>query len=427
MHRDPLPQPIKRSLSAAASPHFFFLADAIAVANEPTPSQLEALERSYMATGQFVMDSPEFKGLVLQVHAQGSRAIGTLVRPRRERPEGFDVDIVIRLQRDALVRFGNSPVRLINELHKVIERYANAHGLALTRWERCVTLEYADGMCVDLTPIVEDERFSIPHGGTHARVPDRELQLFDPTNPMGLVRTFDDAARVRANFTRQLIVKSSAMDSAAELVQLPNADQVQSRLLSRLVQLLKLHRNVKFGSALNLDLSPRSVFVTSLAASAYVMRAPIAHESPLDLLLDIVATMPLLFRRCSLPSGGEHWDLPNPTAPGDNLASGMNAPGRQAAFLQWHASLVSDLERVIACIERRAGQDVLQTLVEQSFGKRAAQALQAATAPKAAPPNLPVTSLTSNIGTGRIVSVGTAIPSVTVAAPTRAHRFFGDQ
>lgn len=37
------------------------------------------------------------------------------------------------------------------------------------RWERCVTLEYADGMCVDITPIIEDERVGIPYGALSAQ------------------------------------------------------------------------------------------------------------------------------------------------------------------------------------------------------------------------------------------------------------------
>lgn len=97
MRRDSLPVPLKRRLSSTASPRFFYLADAIAKYNEPTQTQLNALERSYMATGQYVTESPEFRDITVTVHAQGSRATGTLVRPMRERPEGFDVDIVIRL------------------------------------------------------------------------------------------------------------------------------------------------------------------------------------------------------------------------------------------------------------------------------------------------------------------------------------------
>lgn len=419
MHRDPLPVPLKRRLSSTASPRFFYLADAIAKYNEPTQTQLEALERSYMATGQYVMESPEFRDITVTVHAQGSRATGTLVRPMRERPEGFDVDIVVRLHRQALGRSGYDPSRLINELYRVLKRYADAHGLKLTRWERCVTLEYAGGMCVDITPIVEDPLVSIPHGETHARVPDRKLQMFEPTNPLGLVRTFGEAAKVRAAFTAQ--EELSFAEARADLQRLPDAEEVQSRLLSRLVQLLKLHRNIAFKSTTVEDFSPRSVFLTALAATAYAVRAPLMHDSPLDLLLDIVDTMPLFFQRIPQPGGGEYWLLPNLTAPGDNLASGMNTPARQAAFAQWHARLQTDLQRLIESVEQREGLDVLQRLVEGCFGPRAAQAVREISAPKPASGSA---SGAPDSGS-RIISVGTILPAVTFAAPARAHKFFG--
>ena len=86
MHRDPLPLPLKRQLSRGSSSKFFYLADGIAKYNEPTQTQLGALERSYTATGQFVMESDEFRDFTMTVHAQGSRAIGTIIRPMRFRP-----------------------------------------------------------------------------------------------------------------------------------------------------------------------------------------------------------------------------------------------------------------------------------------------------------------------------------------------------
>jgi hypothetical protein len=413
MHRDPLPSPLKRSLASATSPKFFALADAIAKYNEPTQTQLDALERSYNSTGEYVMESAEFRDLTITVHAQGSRATGTIVRPMRSGAEGFDIDIVVRLRRAAFTKYGSNPAALINDLFTVLKRYADAHGLAVRRWERCVTLEYADGMRVDIAPIIEDELVGVPYGQTHARVPDRKLQLFEPTNPKGLANGFSDAARVRAVFAMH---EAMSLDKAirAELQPLPAADEVQARLLSRLVQLLKLHRNIAFGSAGQVDFSPRSVFVTSLAATAYASRAPIAHDSPLDLLLDIVDVMPLFIQREPLAGGGEHWLVPNITAPGDNLASGMNTRERQEAFFAWHQRLRGDVQRLLDCIERREGLDKVLKVVEDAFGQRAAQAVRELETPRPVP------------GTPqRIVTVGTAIAGASLPLQARAHTFFG--
>jgi hypothetical protein len=415
MHRDPLPMPLKRQLSRVSSPKFFYLADAIAKFHEPTQTQLDAMERSYGATGRYVMESEEFRDLTLTVHAQGSRVIGTIIRPTKWRPEGFDIDVVIRLRHAANLVYGDSPAKLINDLYIVLKRYAEAHGLDITRWERCITLEYADGMRADITPIIEDPLFSIPHGQTHAKVPDRKLHLFEPSNPMGLANAFNDAARISPLFTTTRVANFSEAAARGDMLPLPDADEVLNRLLARLVQLLKLHRNVAFGAPTDgSDFAPKSIFLTSLAAAAYALRAPIAHESPLDLLLDIVDTMPLCFERHQLSGGGEFWHLPNLTAPGDNLASGMNTPGRQAAFSKWHGLLTQHLQQMLHCIEHRDGLDTLLKLLEEAFGPRAAQAVRELEEPR------PVAKPDR-----RIVSVGTAA-ATTIALPARGHTFFGD-
>lgn len=416
MNRDPFALPPKRMLSQSTGYKFFSLVDAIAKCNEPTQAQLDALERSYNSSAKYVMYSDEFRDLAITVHVRGSRALGTIIRPTRFRPEGFDIDIVLRLRRTAMLKYGSDPVALINDLHMVLKRYAAMHGLTVTRWERCITLEYADGMCVDITPIVEDERAGIPYGETHAKVRDRKLKRFDPTNPKGLVNSFAAAARVHAVFT---VTKAMTFEEAkvrSDLQPLPAVEDVQSRLLSRLVQLLKLHRNVAFGGVRSEpDHSPRSVFITDLAATAYATRAPIPHDSPLELLLDIVDAMPGFIQRQSLANGGEYWLLPNYTAPGDNLASGMNTSAHQKAFFAWHHRLKADIERLLHCIEQREGLDQILEIVQRVFGVRAAQAVRELEAPH------PVSQ-----SSRRTVIVGTAAAATALSIPARSHTFYGD-
>lgn len=409
--------PQKRSLSRRSSSKFFYLVDAIAKHHEPTKTQLEALERSYGATAEYLMACDEFRELIMTVHAQGSRAIGTIIRPLRPlQPDSFDIDLVVRLRRSAFQKYGGDqgPGRLINDLFVVLKRYADRHGLGITKWERCITLEYADGMCADITPIIEEPLLSIPYGETHARVPDRELRIYEPSNPMGLANSFNKAARISPVFTHSFAL-DSAMESMkrAELVPLPDADEALDRLLSRLVQLLKLHRNVAFDApGGGQDLSPRSVFVTSLAAAAYTLRAPIPHDGPLDLLLDIVDAMPLCFERVQLGGAREFWNMPNLTAPGDNLASGMNTSGHQAAFAQWHRRLTDHLQRLLDCIEGH-GLDPLLRVVDEAFGARAAQAVRELEAPR------PAASPTRN------VVIASTAAATTLSMPARSHTFFG--
>ncbi|MEJ1937148.1 hypothetical protein WDZ92_43700, partial [Nostoc sp. NIES-2111] len=162
----------------------------------------------------------------------------------------------------------------------------------------------------------------------------------------------------------------------AELAPLPDAPQVLGRLLSRYVQLAKVHRNHAFAMLADpKSLAPTSVFLTSLMARAYALLAPQPHEGPLDLFLDMVELIPRLFRREMLPGGREYWFLENPCAKADNLAASMNTEGRQQAFRQWHEKLRADLDSLLGAIDRGLGLDVVAKAVEACFGLKARDAV----------------------------------------------------
>ncbi len=308
------------------------------------------------------------------------------------------------------------PARLLNNLFAALERYANAHGLRIQRWERCVTLEYADSMFADIAPIIDEPSIVSIYGDTLGRIPDRKLHIYDKTNPKGYARAFDKAAAISPNFTSSLeFTEAFEAETRANVTPLPVAEEVFNRLLSRLVQMLKLHRNVAFGTAVgtSADLAPSSVFVTTLAAAAYAVQAPLPHHSPLELLLDIVETLPVYFERTLLQNGAEHWVLQNPSAPGENLASSMNTPARQAAFNSWHGLIKEQLADIVESIEAQAGMGVLLAKLETAFGKRAARAIR----------NEEARQRQSTAGIGKVVLLSSGAPIATTA---RAHTFFGD-
>lgn len=379
MNRDNyLPRAI-RNVTASASARFTYLAETIARAFEPTATQLEELERAYNATGEYLIACPEFDGLVEQVHAQGSRQMGTIVRPMDAKREGFDIDLVVRLSRPALARYGGpgGAALLLEHLYAALKRYADRHGLGIERWERCVTLLYAGGMRADFAPVIDDPLHTLPHGEHHGRIPDRDRKNFLSTNPKGYCLGFEAAAHVAPVF-RLSEALAANFDSVrkADLEPLPEAAEVFARLLSRFVQLGKVHRNISFADlGSGGDLAPTSVFLTSLFAKAYAILAPQPHDGPLDLFFDIVELVPQLFEREVLQSGAERWTLLNPFAQADNLASAMNSSARQQAFTQWHAKLVSDLDVLLAAVDGHQGLDAVTKSVEQAFGPRAAQAV----------------------------------------------------
>ncbi len=371
---------VRAQRSERTSARFFGLIDTLVRALEPSQTQLDALESSYQSTGEFLVAAPEFQGLLLEIHGHGSRQLGTLVRPLDETRIGFDVDQIARFHQSAIGRYGGpgGPGLLLGDLFAVLSRYAKLHGLKVRRWERCVTLEYSGGMCSDITPVIDYPLIATMFGDTHARIPDRELRLYDATNPRGYTKFFDKAAATSAVFTGALrFAEAINTDAAAGVTPLPRAQEVFDRLLCRLIQVLKLHRNVAFGpSSSGPDASPTSVFITTLATKAYLVQAPLPHDSPLDLLLDIVETLPDHFERIEQPDGSEMWHLQNPSAPTDNLAMSMNSKLRQEGFGWWHARVIGHLTKILDAIENHAGMDVVLAAVKEAFGERAARAIQ---------------------------------------------------
>ena len=378
MYRDLPVDPLRRHFSETASAKFFYLAESIARAYEPTPTQLGDLDRAYESTGEYLATCPEFDGLLYQVHAYGSRQMGTMVRLMQEFRDGFDVDLAACFAREGLLRYGgpDGPRRLIEHLYVALKRYADRHGLTIDRDDRCVTITYSGSMKADFAPIIDDPSHVVLYGDTHARIPDRDLQRYLSTNPRGYCRIFDKIALMAPAFERRAEL-GATFDSLrkSELLPLPDADEVFGRLLSRLVQLTKINRNIAFGAGTSgASLAPPSSLVTTLVASAYENEAPKPHDGPMDLLLDIVQLIPRLIQRFPMAGGSEHWYLNNPTAQNDNLAACMDTKAKQKAFDAWHERLVTDLTALVDAIDQ-GGMDVIARAVGSAFGARAKAAV----------------------------------------------------
>ncbi|QPF72262.1 nucleotidyltransferase [Roseateles sp. DAIF2] len=413
-----LPDPQRRQFTQRASARFFHLVDAVGEAHEPTATQLDALASSYQGLGEFLTDCPEFRGLLKEVHPQGSRELGTLVRPLDAGREGVDIDLVAMMDEAAIFKYGSSdgPARLINDFHAACLRYAMAHELTVKRHDRCVTLHYAGGMTADVTPMILAPSIVALHGETCARIPDRTRQNFNLTNPRGYAKRFSTTASISPRFTTGIVLDSAfrAGDKAG-VAPLPDTKDVFPRLLSRFVQLLKLNRNVSFGLPTGGEnVAPASVFLTSLCLEAYKDLAPLPHASPLDLMLHIIESLPRYFQIEHSHDGTEHWLLQNPTAQGDNLASSMNSRSRQQAFRLWHAKAQRDIEAILIAIESPTGLDTLLLKIEAAFGERAVRAVRAQELQGQAPTRTP-SRVAIVAGTG-----------ATFATTSRAHSNFGD-
>lgn len=414
--------PRKRILSKRTESAFFQLVDRIGRLNEPTPTQLDTLARAYDSTSDYLANADEFKGLLLEIHPHGSRQLGTMIRPLDESREGFDVDAAARLDQLAWNKYGNEggAVALLHDLSAVMRRYAQAYGLKLVRDDRCITLEYADGMTVDYAPMIDRPSFRGEFGSTRAMIPDREFKQYDETNPRGFSTYFDRAAAIQANFPGQFTLDSANFAEArAQIAPLSNPDEVFDRLLCRLVQLLKLHIKIYYSVSPGLaELAPTSMFVTTLAANAYTLLAPQPHESPLDLLLDLVDNILSLVHEQPFADGTRIWTLPNPSLPSENLASSMNTALKQKAFTAWHRQARIDVGRIVQAIEGQQGRDQVLLQVQSAFGSRAARALRAQDANA-------VQAVRASGSTRIFPGVAAGASAAVISTAARGHTFFG--
>ena len=418
MHRD-LPASItRRRFSNASSARFFYLAEKIAQVYEPTASQLADLDRAYGSTGDYLSTCPEFGGLLYRVHAHGSRQLGTMVRPTDACRTGYDIDLAACLEKAAIHRYGgpSGPALLIEHLYVALKRYADRYGLRIKRYDRCVTMTYAGGMTADFAPVIDEPSNVVLHGDTHSIIPDRDLQRYISTNPRGYCKAFDLIAQMSPAFKQPTEIRM-ALESMhkSELVPLPEADEVFGRLLSRLVQLVKINRNVCFGSPSSpLDLAPPSSFLTTLVANAYAIAALEPHDGPMDLLLDMVQLMPKLFQRIPMTGDKELWYLKNPTAQNDNLAGCMDTLAKQKAFDAWHERLQINLAALVDAVDQSAGLDVIARAVESAFGERAKNAVLDDNATRR--------ETKRSLGQGVFIAGGSAA----ISTSSRAHTNFGD-
>jgi hypothetical protein len=213
-------------------------------------------------------DSP-LHNKVTWFYPQGSMAIRATIKSHR-RDGGFDIDIVAELflPRDML------PAQALDTLFEAINGPPGSmyHGM-VERQTRCVTVRYADGMHLDITPSeLLNEHDPRQSHIFHAK-PDepaaRHLRLvmnswafcdwFNANTPADLL--FEEAYGRRAlTFDRQHLVAD------ADIKPVPGHSSTQAGKSASVVglQLLKRNRNIRYGSRKGQRLPP-SVMIACFA------------------------------------------------------------------------------------------------------------------------------------------------------------------
>jgi hypothetical protein len=304
----------------------------ICVTLQISPTQFELAERHYRAVGDWLAgDGSPIATLQPIIYPQGSMALRTTVKPRER--EEYDLDLVLQVEPTT-----TDPMRLYNLVADRLEAHGT-YGLMLERMKRCLRLSYEHDFHLDILPARRDRL----RGTTCIEVPDRKLEGWHPSNPVGYVAWFehrcDETSRAKAE-REQVPLPVPLLES-------------QLTVLRQVVQLLKRRRDNAFG---NSDIAPRSVVLTTLAGHAYVGTDSLtgAVEQVLgNLALAVEQAYPAMI------------EVRNPTNPAELFSEAWrNNPEAYRAFVTWlrgfHAEIVT--------LRATEGIDAIGTQLDRMFG-----------------------------------------------------------
>jgi Second Messenger Oligonucleotide or Dinucleotide Synthetase domain len=180
------------------------------------------------------------------IYPQGSMRLGTTVRPLRG---PHDLDFVMQLSRS---HNEIRPMTLLLTLFKYLNEHST-YGPMVSLKNRCVRIEYANEFYLDILPAC----LNLEAGANCIKVPDRQLQEWKDSNPIGYAEWF-----TKKSETALLKVV------LARAIPVPNQQTAeQKHPLQLVVQLLKRWRDVYYKNSC--EIAPISIVLTTLAAKHY--------------------------------------------------------------------------------------------------------------------------------------------------------------
>lgn len=372
----------------------------------------EAIEKHLEREG-----SP-LKGLIRLFYQQGSVAIGATIRAKL-RDEGFDIDIIVEL-----IHRGNlTPAEVLDLLYRAMRGELGSRYYDCTvRQSRCVTIHYADGMHLDLSPsVLLDESDPRRSHIFHSKLEEpRWKDTTILTNSFGFVMYYNQRCPIDRQFAddygrmvRDADLQLQAMVKDADSIPVPahSSEMGGKSAVTVALQLLKRYRNIHW---LPRDRRmPASVMLSCLALEVAEAGRTIGQN------LAIIANH-VLNRLVRAKSVGELIQVENPCCPGDVFTDRWPEDHRGQDLL------IGDMRHFLVQLEqffdeRRSFKDRARTL-ELMFGEAVAKQVVDAFAAE----------------TGEIVKSGNhllgvaggvfATPATVAAKPaTRANTFYGSK
>jgi len=304
-----------------------------------------------------------------RIYAQGSFALGTVVRPLSDRDE-FDIDLVCELQRRR-TEVSQRTVKM--DVGTEAKGYVSGNNFKkeIKEWEKCWTLEYSDKgytFFMDVVPAVPDKMSQerlIKEAKLDPRFADTAIGITDTKhrgysmlcddwergNPKGYAEWFKSRMQVRLYEMKAAYASRHLVKEAAEEV----PDYKVKTPLQQAVQILKRHRDSYFENQNDKRYKTSSIIITTLAAHVYDNQGSLVSA-----LNGIIGSLEVPIRRTF-----EGLYVVNPVDPDENFAKDWQGDRKYyEAFSSWLRELRSDWEAF-----KSEESDGLSLVLEGRFGE----------------------------------------------------------
>ncbi|GAB5447933.1 nucleotidyltransferase domain-containing protein [Gymnodinialimonas sp.] len=344
---------------------------AAAVKIELPPSQHALLaERKATIEKHLERDGSPLKGRIRMFYQQGSVAIGATIRAKF-RFEGFDIDIIVELLAN-----GMTPCEVLDTLYEAVRGDEGSRYYEMTtRQSRCVTVTYADGMHIDLSPsVLLDENDPRRSNIFHSKLEEpRSRDTTILTNSYAFVQEYMDRCPVDQAFQEDYALIVAAADTGwqrtmadAETLPVPEHSTVVGgkSAVTVALQLLKRNRNIRWSTRHRR--MPASVMFSCLTLEVAAPGRTIGEN------LRVIATY-ILDRLLSAKGQGRLIHVENPRCPGDVFTDRW--PENQSAQDLLIGDLKLFLEQLRILLDQSSSLATKVKVLKEMFGENVGQAV----------------------------------------------------